>query len=236
MGTTRTRSSEAQRRTSATSSAVRGRTTASTEASVRSAAGRSSARPCASTGSTSRMLMPALPEAAPIPTAARPSPPQRASCRATREGHGIRPFEGRRLRGEHLPRIEEARGVERGPHPGHRLELHLAVDEPHVPSFVDADSVLTRDRAPRPHAECHDLLRRLLDALELVRIVAVEDDVRVEVPVTRMEDVRDLEAMTAADLRNPRQDLRQAGPRDRRVLYQQVGCDPPHGAEGLLAT
>src|SRR5690606_17753106 len=79
-------------------------------------------------------------------------------------------------------------------------------------------------------------LRRLLDALELVRIVAVEDDVRVEVPVTRMEDVRDLEAMTAADLRNPRQDLRQAGPRDRRVLYQQVRCDPPHGAEGLLAT
>ena len=110
------------------------------------------------------------------------------------------------------------------------------MDQVHVGSLVQPDTVLSGDRSPGVHTGLHDLLRCRLHATHLVLVSAVEEDVGVQVAVSGVEDVRDIQVIARSDLLDARQDLRQPGAWHGGVLDEQVGRDSSHRAEGLLAT
>ncbi len=90
----------------------------------------------------------------------------------------------------------------------------------HVTPLVDPDAVLACDRAADIDTQLHDLTRRALHPRELLGVLAVEEDVRVKIAVTRVEDVRDIQTVASPDFLDASQDLGQARPRHRGVLYQ----------------
>ena len=69
--------------------------------------------------------------------------------------------------------------VVRPEYPFHRVEL------------LGADAVLAADRATRVHARTENLRTRALRTRHLVLVPLIEQDQRVQVPVARVEHVRD---------------------------------------------
>jgi hypothetical protein len=126
-------------------------------------------------------------------------------------------------------------GIEGGSQEAHGVQVFLPEQQSHEVPLLGSDAMLAADHSPRLHADAQDLRARLDHPGQLVGITAVERDVRVEIPIARVEDVRELEAALVADLADPRQGLGESCSRHHRVMHVEIRCQPPHGAEGTLA-
>src|SRR4029453_1425033 len=138
------------------------------------------------------------------------------------------------VRGQELARIHDAVRVEDPPEPVHEVQVGVRVLERKVLRLVPADPVLAGHRATHGDARAQELLVRRLRALELVGHAVVVEDERVEVAVARVEDVRDLDAVTGADGEELAHDLRQSRARDYGVLQEIGRRQPADGARRLL--
>ena len=134
-----------------------------------------------------------------------------------------------------LARVAEANGVEDLAHREHGVERGLVEDHRHVADLVGAHPVLARDRAAGLDAKLHDLPARRRHARHLVGVAPVEIEVRVQIPVARVEDRREPNPVLRPDGVDAGEDLGQLGPRHDRVLDEEVGADPAERAEGPLA-
>ena len=96
--------------------------------------------------------------------------------------------------GEHLAGIEQVVGIEGAFHAHLLVEVDLGELHAHQVALLDADAVLAGQHAADPHAEPQDIGAEFLGAVQLVGIVGVEQDQRMQVAVAGMEDVDDAQA------------------------------------------
>ncbi len=82
--------------------------------------------------------------------------------------------------GEHLARIEQVVGIEGALHAHLLVEVDLGELHVHQVALLDADAVLAGQHAADPHAEPQDVGAEFLGAAQLVGIVGVEQDQRME--------------------------------------------------------
>src|SRR5262245_21880347 len=139
------------------------------------------------------------------------------------------------VRGQELARIHDAARVEDPPEPVHEVQVGVRVLERKVLRLVQRDPVLAGHRATHGNARAQELLVRRLRALELIGYAIVVEDERVEVAIARVEDVRDLDAVTGANGKELAHDLRQSRARDYGVLQEIGRRQPADGPRGLLA-
>ncbi len=151
--------------------------------------------------------------------------------------HRADPAGDRRLRfvGENFSRVTQLGGIEDLLDPAHHLAVGVREHERHVLPLVDADAVLTGDRAARRHARLDDLLARRRHPLGDTGLTTVERDVGVQVAVARMEDVGDGKIVLLGYRVDFGEQLGQPAARYRRVLHHEVRADPAHGTERRLA-
>src|ERR1700722_11820909 len=71
--------------------------------------------------------------------------------------------------------------------------------------------------------------------METARIIGVEHDQRVQIPVTRMENVGDLQSITIGHFLDAAQYVRQPAGRDRTIHTQIIRADSSNRAERTLA-
>ena len=95
--------------------------------------------------------------------------------------------------------------------------------------------MLARHRAAHGDAGFHDVGTEQLGAVQLVRVVRIEQDQRVQVAVTRVKHVAAAEAILVLHLANRQQDVGQALARDGAVHAHVVRADAPAGRKGILA-
>ena len=100
--------------------------------------------------------------------------------------------------GEHLAGIEQVVGIEGALHAHLLVEIDLGELHAHQVALLDADAVLAGQHAADPHAEPQDVGAELLGAAQLVGVVGVEQDQRMQVAVAGMEDVDHAQAVRLA--------------------------------------
>src|SRR5260370_40167054 len=105
------------------------------------------------------------------------------------------PFGAALERGDRLPRIEHARGIERPLHVVEGAELGRAELHAHLAQLLDADAVLARDGAADLDAQLEDAPAHFLAPLQLPGLVGVVEDAWMDVAVARVEDVAAGEAV-----------------------------------------
>src|SRR3954452_20367323 len=101
---------------------------------------------------------------------------------------------------EDLGRVEEPRRIEHGPHAHLLLKVLRRELDRHQVALLDADPVLACETAADLDTELQNVLACCFGLLQLARLVDVEHDIRVQVPVASMEDSGDPETVTIADL------------------------------------
>ena len=107
-------------------------------------------------------------------------------------------------RRDDLARIEQAGRIE-GPLDGaHPLALGRRELHAHRRQLLDADAVLAGDGAAHGDAEVEDLGAEGLGAMQLVAVVGIEQDQRMQVAVAGMEDVGAAQAVRASPCRRSR--------------------------------
>ena len=75
--------------------------------------------------------------------------------------------------------------------PIHRVQLRRAEHQGHVSNLVQADAVFSGNRSPGGDAQMHDLRTSLLHTFDLIRITSVKQQVRMEISISRVEEVRE---------------------------------------------
>ena len=147
---------------------------------------------------------------------------------------GVR-FHAEARRGKDLPGVAPVLRVEGTPQTLHRFEVGLSEQQIHEVAFLGANAVLAGDDTPCLDTGAQDLVARRQHTLELVRVATVERDVRMEVPISGVEHVRELQTMTIADLADAFDDLGKLRARHHRIVHVEIRGQPAHGAEGTLA-
>ena len=135
----------------------------------------------------------------------------------------------------HLPRIAEACSVERVLHGPEGFQLLTTEDQGHGLELVQAHSMLAGDRAAGLDAHLEDLAPRRLDPLGLIRVGHVEDDVRVQVSVPRMEEVGQGEPVPSGHRLDAGEQIRKCRPGHDRVLDEDVGPQTAERAKRLFS-
>ncbi len=138
-------------------------------------------------------------------------------------------------RRHHLARVGEAGRVERAAQALERVEIGLGVHRGHVRLLVDADAVLTGDRAVGVDTRLDDQAGELLGLLRLAGAGRVVADEGVKIAVAGVEHVGDLEVVFVGELVDPPQHLDEPGAGDDAVLDVVGGGDPAHRGERRLA-
>src|SRR5207245_9295811 len=98
--------------------------------------------------------------------------------------------------------------------PIHHLEIIVRKDVPDVLSLLQPDAVLPGHRPASVRAQLQDLVADPKDGFVLTGLEGVEQHEGMQVAVTRMKDVADIEAGTRADGSDPCDGCRQL-----RALY-----------------
>jgi hypothetical protein len=137
--------------------------------------------------------------------------------------------------GEDLARVAQAGRVERAPDELHGVQVVGAEHPRHVPGLVHADAVLAGDRAAMLQAGVQDRAGDLLGRLGLAGHLVVVEHQRVEVPVARVEDVRDANPGLSRQRGDPGQHRAERRPRHHPVLDDVRRADPAHRGERRLA-
>ena len=102
---------------------------------------------------------------------------------------GARPVAAEPRRGEHLARVEARLRVEGAPHAPHRVQVRPRRTSPPCTGPCRPDAVLARDRPAVADADPQDLPAELLRGFLLPGNIRVVENQRMEVPVSRVEDV-----------------------------------------------
>jgi hypothetical protein len=134
-----------------------------------------------------------------------------------------------------LARVEQAIRIESAFEALLVRQVALVEHCSHEVALFDADPVLTGQYSTNFDAELEDIGTKGLGTLDLAGIVGVIENKRMEVPVAGMEDVRDREPVLLRKCPHPREDLGEAGARDRAVHAVIVGRDPPDSGKGSFA-
>ena len=92
-------------------------------------------------------------------------------------------------RGNHFARVQRAGRIERRLHAEHQRAFGLAELHAHRVELLDTDAVFAGDGAAERDAELENVGAEGLGAVQLIGIVGVEQDQRMEIAVTGMEDV-----------------------------------------------
>jgi len=138
-------------------------------------------------------------------------------------------------RRDHLAGIEQALGIEGALH-GQHLRAFLGAElHAHGVELLDTDAVLAGDRAAHRDAGLQDVGAELLAPVQLVGIVGIEQDQRMQVAVAGMEHVGAPQPVLLLHLLDRQQDVRQPLARDGRVHAHVVGADAAGGGERVLA-
>src|SRR5215210_9177244 len=101
---------------------------------------------------------------------------------------------------EDLSGVKQPCRIEHGPD-AHLLPKVLRGElDRHEVALLDADAVLACETAANLDTELQNVLACRFGLLQLARLVDVEHDIRVQVPVASMEDSGHLESIALADL------------------------------------
>mmetsp|Transcript_29715 Transcript_29715/g.46395 ORF Transcript_29715/g.46395 Transcript_29715/m.46395 type:complete len:222 (+) Transcript_29715:279-944(+) len=134
-----------------------------------------------------------------------------------------------------LAGVEGAGGVEGGLELQHLRALLGAELHAHGVQLLDTHAVLARHGAAEGHAALQDLGTEQLAALQLVGVVGIEQDQRVQIAVARVEDIGAAQAVLLLHLLDVEQDGGQVLARDGGVHAHVVGADAAARREGVLA-
>jgi hypothetical protein len=134
-----------------------------------------------------------------------------------------------------LARVEQAIRIESAFEALLVRQVALVEHCSHEVALFDADPVLTRQHSTDFDAKLENIGTKGLGTLDLAGIVGVVEYKRMEIAVAGMEDIRDCEPVLLRQRPHPREDLREAGARDRPVHAIIVGRDPPDSGEGGFA-
>src|SRR5690606_14712540 len=114
---------------------------------------------------------------------------------------------------EHLARIEQPVGIERALDPLLLLEVDFGEHLAHQVALLDADAVFAGQHAALFGAQLQDVGPERLGAPQLIVVVRVIQDERMQVAIAGMEHVGAAQAVLALERRNPCQHLRQPAAR-----------------------
>src|SRR5262249_35996154 len=134
-----------------------------------------------------------------------------------------------------LARIEQSVGIERALHALEALDLRGGELYAHLVDLLHAHAVLASDGAADLDAFLEHLAREALGAVELVGVVRVVENQRVQVAVAGVEHVRAAQAVFLLHPRDEFQDLAELLSRDRAVHAVVVGRDAADRGERRLA-
>ena len=144
-------------------------------------------------------------------------------------------LDARPRRRKDLARVRAAAGVEDRAHAPHGVEVVGREEQWHEVLLLGADSVLAADHAAGAHAELQNLGARREHAAQLVCVAAVERDVRVQIAVAGVEDVRERDAVAVADRADRLDHLGKLRARNDGVVDVEIRREAAHRAEGALA-
>jgi hypothetical protein len=116
----------------------------------------------------------------------------------------------------------------------HLLALLGAELHAHRVELLDAHAVLAGDGAAHRDAGLQDVGAEQLAAVQLVGVVGVEQDQRVQVAVAGVEDVAAAQAVLLLHRGDREQHVGQALARDGRVHAHVVGADAPAAGKAFL--
>ena len=136
---------------------------------------------------------------------------------------------------EDLTRVQQAIRIESAFEALLVRQVALVEHRSHKVALFDADPVLAGKHSTDFDAELEDIGTKGLGTLDLAGLVGVVEDKRMEIAVAGMEDVRDREPVLLRQRPHPREDLREAGARDRSVHAVIVGRDPADSGKGGFA-
>src|SRR5262249_29424400 len=138
-------------------------------------------------------------------------------------------------RGEDLARIAEATRIESLAQLAHEGEIGLAEDQRHVAPLRTPYPARAGTGPADLGADLEDLAACLDHARFFTRNARIVEDVRMQVTVTRVEDVAHAKAVRRRDLVHPRQHLWEPRAWDDAVHDHVGGRDAAIGAERALA-
>src|SRR4029079_4744831 len=107
--------------------------------------------------------------------------------------------------GEHLPRIEQPRRIERALETLLMREIGFRELLAHQVALLDSDAVLAGEHTAHLHAQAQDGCSERLRPLQLSRHVRIEKDQRRQIAIARMEHVRDAQSELALELPQARE-------------------------------
>src|SRR3954470_15234799 len=136
---------------------------------------------------------------------------------------------------ENLSGVEQPRRIEYGPHAHLLLKVLRRELDRHQVALLDADPVLACETAADLDTELQNVLARCFGLLQLARLIDVEHDIRVQVPVASMEDSGHLESIALADLVDAAENVGKLAGWDGTVHDHVIG-DAAHGTSKGLAS
>ena len=116
----------------------------------------------------------------------------------------------------------------------HQIEIFRREHERHQFVLFHADAVFAGQRAANRDAVPHDFCACSHDPLELVAIAFVEENQRVKVAVSCMENIADLQIVFAANFLDAPQCFREARAGNHAVLHVVHRREAAQRAEGVL--
>src|SRR3954454_1779294 len=135
---------------------------------------------------------------------------------------------------EDLSGVEQPCRIEHGPDAHLLLKVFRGELDRHQVALLDADPVLACETAADLDAELQNVLACRFGLLQLARLVDVEHDIRVQVPVASMEDSGHLEAVAMTDLVDATEHKRELAGGDRAIHDDKIG-DAAQGSSDCLA-
>ncbi len=126
-----------------------------------------------------------------------------------------------------LRRIEQSVRIERKFHGAHDLKLRRGELHAHLVDLLDAHAVLAGDGAAQRNAFLQHLGGKLLGAMQLVRVIGIEQDQRMQVAVAGVEHVRAAQAVLHLHRCDELQHFAQAFPGDGAVHAVVIGGNAP---------
>src|SRR6266542_3158535 len=194
----------------------------------------SHAEPASATGSADRCSPPTMPASALSSAGAETVTLSDPRPGGQTRRRGPEHLAAGRMRGQELARVHDPVGIEDTTEPGHEGEVGVGELERHVRGLVEAHPMLARDAAAHGKARPQQLVVGFLGALELARDPVIVEDQRVEIAVTRVEDIGDDQPLPRRDGLHLAHDLRQAGAWDDGILEKPRGRYAPEDPGGLL--
>ncbi len=121
--------------------------------------------------------------------------------------------------GDDLARVEQAFGVEGALDGEHLLAFFGRKLHAHAAELFDAHAVLAGDGAAHLHAGLEDVGAKQLGAVQLIAVVGVKQDQRMQVAIAGMKDIAATQLVLLFHLGDGQQDVSQALARDGRIMH-----------------